>query len=665
MEHFDDINTRLKERLVANVTNLKRPLDDNTNTVKMRKYQGSRLPMSSTSSDVSEASRFRQLIADKKAELGNLKLSSMSVRNEIETQNLENFRIQASFNDLERTLHDVELKTGELTGYRDQSLESLQKKYELKTRELGVRHQERLNNIKEDITRLVDELLTEKQYKYEKQILDLKNEISGMVDEKESVESELNKTLILLKETQHREELEAVGELEEQCEKARLEMEGIDKAIDAKRREIEDIKLTRLPQLAKECSRFTALLDQLRAKNKDKQTEIDGLERQITSKKSKMTSLSTGSKERANELHRLTFEIARMRSELVDQESKRRKLHGQLQDLKGNIRVFCRVRSTPSQDLIQYKVPQDINDDSKQDLLITKTSYSNSNSTYRFLFDKIFQPDQPNEAIFEELSQLIQCSLDGTNVCVFAYGQTGSGKTFTMSHPANGMIPMSLMKIFNDIEDLKEKGWYYSIQGRFIEIYNESIIDLLNPATSDKHEIKHDDSMCRTSVTNVTTIDITTPEQANEILGMANKKRSTAATKSNDHSSRSHSIFIIDIQGSNHLTSESCCGTLNLIDLAGSERLNNSRAEGDRLKETQAINKSLSCLGDVIYSLNLKDGSHIPYRNSKLTYLLKHSLGGNSKTLMFVNISPLNKDLNETINSLRFATKVNNTKINK
>ena len=200
---------------------------------------------------------------------------------------------------------------------------------------------------------------------------------------------------------------------------------------------------------------------------------------------------------------------------------------------------------------------------------------------------------------------------------------------------------------------------------KFIEIYNEAIVDLLNPKIdpNTKYEIKHDDIAGKTTVTNVSTIDIKSPEQAITILNQANKKRSTAATKSNDHSSRS--IFIIDLQGYNSLTKESSYGTLNLIDLAGSERLNNSRAEGDRLKETQAINKSLSCLGDVIHSLNLKDGSHVPYRNSKLTYLLKHSLGGNSKTLMFVNISPLTKDLNETINSLRFATKVNNTRINK
>jgi kinesin family protein C1 len=118
------------------------------------------------------------------------------------------------------------------------------------------------------------------------------------------------------------------------------------------------------------------------------------------------------------------------------------------------------------------------------------------------------------------------------------------------------------------------------------------------------------------------------------------------------------SVFMLKISGSNAVTGESVEGLLNLIDLAGSERLSQSGSTGDRLKETQAINKSLSSLGDVIAALANRE-QHIPYRNSKLTYLLQHSLGGNSKTLMFVNVNPSLPSFNETICSLRFATKVN------
>lgn len=326
----------------------------------------------------------------------------------------------------------------------------------------------------------------------------------------------------------------------------------------------------------------------------------------------------------------------------------------------------------------------DFNDDAYQELIISKdaaldtttnslSSYSlhqskKNNSTYKFQFDKIFSPCLLNQDIFGELSQLIQSSLDGQNVSVFAYGQTGSGKTWTMSHPETGMIPLSMQMIFDNIEELSLKGWTYSVEGQFLEIYNETVIDLLSSdGNLKKHEIKHDDIKGRTTVTNVATVNVTSKCQAKYILDRASKNRSTASTKSNERSSRSHSIFILKLRGKNVKTEEHCEGTLNLIDLAGSERLNNSQAKGERLRETQAINKSLSCLGDVIYSLGQQQSGqvqqHIPYRNSKLTFLLKHSLGGNSKTLMFVNISPLSRNFNETVNSLRFATKVNSTKL--
>ena len=184
------------------------------------------------------------------------------------------------------------------------------------------------------------------------------------------------------------------------------------------------------------------------------------------------------------------------------------------------------------------------------------------------------------------------------------------------------------------------------------------------PATSEdaKLEIRHLPNSTRTIVTDLTVVPVESPEAVLSLLKRAGHNRAVAETLCNDRSSRSHSVFMLKIAGTNPATGESIEGLLNLIDLAGSERLSQSGSTGDRLKETQAINKSLSSLGDVISSLANKD-SHVPYRNSKLTYLLQHSLGGNSKTLMFVNVSPALNNFNETLCSLRFATKVNSCQI--
>ncbi|KAF9216710.1 kinesin-like nuclear fusion protein [Podila verticillata] len=371
--------------------------------------------------------------------------------------------------------------------------------------------------------------------------------------------------------------------------------------------------------------------------------------------------------------------ISGLEERIRTEETIRRRLHNTIQELKGNIRVFCRVRPVTSNQgasraetttaAITFPDPEG----GKQiEFAHSKESARGAQieKSYPFTFDRVFQPSSTQQDVFDEISQLVQSALDGYNVCIFAYGQTGSGKTHTMEGPLNasqesmGMIPRSVLQIYENAKQLESKGWKYTMEGQYVEIYNESINDLLGNYSIEqnkKHEIRHGPSG-KTTITDITTVVLTSPEKVAALLRKAAHNRSVGSTQMNERSSRSHCVFTLRLTGTNSVTEETSEGVLNLIDLAGSERLSQSGATGDRLRETQAINKSLSCLGDVIYAIANKD-AHIPYRNSKLTYLLQNSLGGNSKTLMFVNISPLLSNFGETLCSLRFATKVNSCTI--
>lgn len=351
------------------------------------------------------------------------------------------------------------------------------------------------------------------------------------------------------------------------------------------------------------------------------------------------------------------------KQKLIKEETERRVLFNKYQELKGNIRVMCRVR--PVLDTSEGHEAQIAFPDLKTSTQIDITGPEERSSfgtvsrrVVPFEFDRVFSPDVHNEEVFGEISQLVQSALDGFNVCIFCYGQTGSGKTYTMSS-ADGMIPRATHMIYDTITKLKEKSWTYTMEGSFVEVYNEDLNDLLTPAGEGKKklEIRHDDARKQTTVLNCKTVALDSADKVEMMLKQAQNNRSVAATKANERSSRSHSVFILKLVGENSATHERCEGTLNLVDLAGSERLKHSGAEGDRMKETQNINKSLACLGDVIEALG-RGSAHIPYRNSKLTHLLQYSLGGNSKTLMFVMVSPLEAHLKETLTSLRFATKV-------
>ncbi|KAI4482108.1 hypothetical protein M0804_009127 [Polistes exclamans] len=365
----------------------------------------------------------------------------------------------------------------------------------------------------------------------------------------------------------------------------------------------------------------------------------------------------------------LTLHKEKLQSFVHQMDKERRILHNTIQEMKGNIRVFCRVRPRTEKELSKPLCFIKFVDECT--IEVGKSDTSNCSGKVRnvrqeFSFDKVFSHNASQADIFEELSLLVQSALEGYNVCVFAYGQTGSGKTYTMEGEpgcdTEGMIPRTVRHIFKEMKELELLGWEYKIEASFLEIYNEHIVDLLDSQCNKIHEIRMRDNRGHDLyVSNLKVEEIHNAEELQECLLAAQRNRAVAATMSNERSSRSHSVARIRLIGEHKLKDEICIGNLNLVDLAGSERLKGEEAA--RTAETKNINKSLANLGNVILAL-LKKQEHVPYRNSKLTHLLMPSLGGNSKTLMLLNISPLDECYNETLNSLRFASNVNSCKIN-
>jgi len=371
--------------------------------------------------------------------------------------------------------------------------------------------------------------------------------------------------------------------------------------------------------------------------------------------------------------------IAQLEEEVLKGEQIRRDMHNRIQELRGNIRVFVRTRPF---------LPGDNEDTiSSIDVLPDGESLSIEGhaKTHDFKFDKVFAPSSGQESVFSEVSEFVQSALDGYHVCLFSYGQTGSGKTHTMQGSGNGamrgIIPRAVEQILNQAQRMKEQKWTFTVTASFLEIYNEDLRDLLvtmngngnknSKTDQEKLAIKRDKSG-KSYVSNLTKIDIKTENLEEGMQGLkavmssAARTRSVACTKMNSVSSRSHSVFMLQLSGINEENGTIVEGALNLCDLAGSERLDRSGAgnNAQRLKETQSINKSLSCLGDVFTALS-NGSSHVPYRNSKLTYLLQDCLSGDGKALMFVNLSPTLASSNESLCSLRFAQRVNQVELGK
>uniref|UniRef100_A0ACD5ZXW5 Uncharacterized protein n=1 Tax=Avena sativa TaxID=4498 RepID=A0ACD5ZXW5_AVESA len=412
----------------------------------------------------------------------------------------------------------------------------------------------------------------------------------------------------------------------------------------------------------KEKSRWCRLLKDLSEKFKALKSEHQILLKESEEYKrclSDATQMTATVQQYVNQYASLECEFKDLKEKFSEEAKERKDLYNKLIEIKGNIRVFCRCRPLNTEEIAEGASMAVDFESAKDGELIVRGHVS---SKKVFKFDSVFNPEEDQEKVFGKTAPFATSVLDGYNVCIFAYGQTGTGKTFTMegTEGARGVNYRILEELFGVIKDRHDL-FQYEITVSALEVYNEQIHDLLLPgsqpsATTKRLEVRqvaegvhHVPGLVEAQVTNM--------DEAWDVLQTGSKARVVGSTNANEHSSRSHCIHCVMVKGENLMNGDRTNSKLWLIDLAGSERVAKTDAQGERLKEAQNINKSLSALGDVISALATKS-QHIPFRNSKLTHLLQDSLSGDSKTLMFVQISPNENDVGETLCSLNFASRV-------
>ncbi|CAK7339648.1 unnamed protein product [Dovyalis caffra] len=324
----------------------------------------------------------------------------------------------------------------------------------------------------------------------------------------------------------------------------------------------------------------------------------------------------------------------------TEEQAKRKELYNQIQDSKGkalcNIRVFCRCRPL-SKEEIAAGCATIVDFDAGKDGDLEVLTGASARKTYKF--DRVYSPRDNQVDVFADASPMVISVLDGYNVCIFAYGQTGTGKTFTMegTEQNRGVNYRTLEKLF-EIANERSETFTYSISVSALEVYNEHIRDLLATSPASKQlEIKQSSEGSH-HVPGIVEAKVNNIKEVWNVLQVGSNARVVGSNNVNEHSSRSHwyqaLVLFPDFSliPKNLMNNECTKSKLWLVDLAGSERLAKTDVQGERLKEAQNINRSLSALGDVIYALATKS-SHIPY-------------------------SPSEKDLNETLSSLNFATRV-------
>jgi len=531
-----------------------------------------------------------------------------------------------------------------------------------------------VSSLKEQLSASVSQL-TEKEKAFQESMDTLQSDMEAQIQAKDSKIAEVGETLNA-KDAELTSKMSQFADVEKQIAEMEVNLE-------AERQNLENEKKNNAAAVAGYIAKENRIHECCKNLNK-KFSEIKDEMKSV--KEEQITCIEAVSKH-FNEFDPLLSKLFSFNQSLVDdlltkykrELSLRRKYFNMVQDLRGNIRVFCRFRpllpfelnrKDPYTECVKFPHGGAVN------------IVDDKGKTLKFEFDQVYNPKTDQAQVSEDATEYIQSVMDGYNVSIFAYGQTGSGKTYTMNGPKdNPGVNLRALKSLFKITEERSPQFQYKIKVSVFEIYNEKIVDLIigaeekladlkggkkkkkkkekKPTKKEKgkgFKIRHlpDGSV---EVEGLTKVAVESDADINELNRLAGKNRSASATDMNAQSSRSHMLLVVYVSGINIPANIKYFGKLYLVDLAGSERVKKSNATGPALKEAQNINKSLSALGDVMQALQKKE-KFIPYRNSTLTDLMANALGGNAKTIMFINACPASAHAFETVSSLKFARRV-------
>ncbi|KAI3770505.1 hypothetical protein L6452_01640 [Arctium lappa] len=461
--------------------------------------------------------------------------------------------------------------------------------------------------------------------------------------EQERVMRELE--LLAAQESSKREEIKAAKEQERKNlekeiqalkEKA-IKMEEDRKAAEEEERIIKEKELQAEEERAKKREEYRKRmysynkLHEKTAKSgvlvQQQHTELQELRNTLSTAKTGVQSMQKDYLEEADNLGKHVRSVCQAAAGYKKVLDENRKLYNQVQDLKGNIRVYCRVRPfLPGQENCVTSVDY-IDDDTVTVIVPSKSGREGRKAS---MFTKVFGPSATQEDVFADTQPLIRSVLDGFNVCIFAYGQTGSGKTYTLTGPSD-LTPETVGVNYRALKDLfliseeRKDDMAYEISVNMLEIYNDEVRDLL---VTDGIEIQNG-AQKGINVPGANLVRVTSTDEVVNLMNLSKKNRAVSSTDTHDGGSRSHR------------------GCMHLVDLAGSEKTDDSE------EEARHISKSLSAFGDVMVALALKS-SKVNYKGCKLTQLLQDALGGQAKILVFVHVHPDLDEALETVNTLKF-----------